>query len=274
MAKESLLGARIINLIFNLIIILIFLFWFYKKFGLLVTSIITPLILCNGYFVMAITDFWNPNITLVFSFMFFIFLFEYIGSENKNIIKLSAVMIFPILAIMAQGHFVVFFSMIPTIIIYLIIKFKRTIKYILFWIFGVFISFLEYLPYIISELKNGFNNTNMIFSVRSGLSSLPFPQMHAIFLFPTNEMSVFYGNSIYGSINFWFQYPLMILGLLFLFASIIFSFYCIIRVFYFVFNKKYEAKSNIEKTLIEMLKIFLIFIPTTIIINILARSKP
>ena len=70
---------------------------------------------------MAITDFWNPNITLVFSFMFFIFLFEYIGSENKNIIKLSAVMIFPILAIMAQGHFVVFFSMIPTIIIYLII---------------------------------------------------------------------------------------------------------------------------------------------------------
>ena len=274
MAKESLLGAKIINLIFNLIIISIFLFWFYKKFGLLVTSIITPLILCNGYFVMAITDFWNPNITLVFSFMFFIFLFEYIGSENKNIIKLSAVMIFPILAIMAQGHFVVFFSMIPTIIIYLIIKFKRTIKYILFWIFGVFISFLEYLPYIISELKNGFNNTNMIFSVRSGLSSLPFPQMHAIFLFPTNEMSVFYGNSIYGSINFWLQYPLMILGLLFLFATIIFSFYCIIRVFYFVFNRKYEPKSNIEKTLIEMLKIFLIFIPTTIIINILARSKP
>ena len=273
-ANESLLGAKIINLIFNLIIISIFLFWFYKKFGLLITSIITPLILCNGYFVMATTDFWNPNITLIFSFLLFIFLFEYIGSENENIIKLSAVIIFPILAIMAQGHFVTFFSMIPTIIIYLIIKFKRSIKYILFWILGVFISFLEYLPYIISELKNGFNNTNMIFSLRSGLAKLPFPQMHAIFLFPTNEMSVFYGNSIYGSVSFWIQYPIMLLGLLFLFASIIFSFYCIIRAFYFVFNNRYEAKSKIEKTLIEMLKIFLIFIPTTIIINILARSKP
>ena len=60
LASESLLAARVINFIFNLIIISIFLFWFYKKFGLMITSFIAPLILCNGYFVIAITDFWNP----------------------------------------------------------------------------------------------------------------------------------------------------------------------------------------------------------------------
>ena len=33
LSGESLFGAKVINLIFNLIIISIFLFWFYKKFG-------------------------------------------------------------------------------------------------------------------------------------------------------------------------------------------------------------------------------------------------
>ena len=244
-ASESLLGAKIINLIFSLIIISIFLFWVYKKFGLMTLSFITPLILCNGYFVMATTDFWNPNVTLLFSFLFLIFLYEYIEDENDNMVKASAIMIFPILAIMAQGHFVTFFSMIPTVIIYLI-----------------------------SEMQNGFNNTNLIFSARSSLWKLPFPQMHAITLFPTNEMSVFYGNSIYGSINYWLSYPIMILGLLFLFISIGFSFYCIIRGVYFAFNRKYKPNSNTEKTLLELFRIFLLYVPVTIIFNILAKSKP
>ncbi|AFR70397.1 MFS_1 multi-domain protein [Brachyspira pilosicoli B2904] len=113
LSSESLLGAKIINLIFNLIIIFIFLFWFYKRFGLMIVSFIAPLILCNGYFVMAITDFWNPNLSLIFGFLLFILLFEYIDITNennkrRNIIKLSAVFIFPIIAIMAQGHFFVF----------------------------------------------------------------------------------------------------------------------------------------------------------------------
>lgn len=274
LASESLLGAKIINLIFNLIIISIFLFWIYKKFGLMILSFITPLILCNGYFVMATTDFWNPNVTLIFSFLFLIFLYEYIEDKKDNIAKASALLIFPILAIMAQGHFVTFFSMIPTVIVYLIIKFKRTLKYIVYWVIGVIISFLEYLPYLISEIQNGFNNTNLIFSVRSGLGKIPFPQMHAITLFPTNEMSVFYGNSIYGSINYWLSYPIIILGLLFLFISISFSFYCIIRGIYFAFNKKYKPNSNTEKTLLELFRIFLLYIPVTIIFNILAKSKP
>lgn len=113
LASESLLGAKIINLIFNLIIISIFLFWFYKRFGLTILSFIAPLILCNGYFIISITDFWNPTLSLIFSFLLFIFLFEYINdaqedSERKNIVKISAILIFPIIAVMAQGHFFCF----------------------------------------------------------------------------------------------------------------------------------------------------------------------
>lgn len=66
----------------------------------------------------------------------------------------------------------------------------------------------------------------------------------------------------------------MILGLLFLFISIGFSFYCIIRGVYFAFNRKYKPNSNTEKTLLELFRIFLLYVPVTIIFNILAKSKP
>ena len=147
------------------------------------TSFIASLILCNVYMVLAISDFLNQHITLIFSFLLFILLFEYIDTaeendKRKNIIKLSAVFIFPILAIMAQGHFFTFFSMIPTVIVYLIIKYKRTLKYILYWSLGVFISFLEYLPYLISEIQSNFSNLKMAMSIRDSFSSFPFPQIY------------------------------------------------------------------------------------------------
>lgn len=275
LSNENLLGAKIINFIFNIIIISIFLFWFYKRFGLIITSFIAPLILCNAYFVMAITDFWNPNLSLIFGFLLFIFLFEYLSeneedNKRKKIVSTSAVTIFPILAIMAQGHFFVFFSLIPTLIIYLIIKYKRTLKYIKFFSIGIFLSFLEYLPYLISEVQSNFSNLNMIFSTRSSFTKFPFPQIQALFIFPTNDISFFYGSKIYSSIKFWSQYPITILGLLFLFLSFIFVFISLIRSIYFSFLKKNRTISDNEKTIIEMVKIFLLFIPVTIIGNLFA----
>ena len=275
LASESLLGAKIINFIFNLIIISIFLFWFYKRFGLMIVSLIASLILCNGYFVIAIIDFWNPNLSLIFSFLLFIFLFEYIdeneeNDKRRNIVGISAIMIFPILAIMAQGHFFVFFSLVPTIIIYLIIKLRRTLKYIKFFSIGIFLSFLEYLPYLISEIQTDFVNLNMIFNTRSSFTKFPFPQIQSIFVFPTNEMSTFYGSKMISIIKFWNMYPLKFLGLLFLFISIIFAFICLLRSIYFSFNKNYIVNSDNEKIIIEMMRIFLLFIPITIIGNILA----
>ncbi len=278
LSGESFLGSKIINLIFSLIIISIFLFWFYKKFGLMSVSLITPLILCNGYFIMAITDFWNPNISLIFSFLFFIFLFEYIDNRNedntrKNIVRFSAVLVFPILAIMAQGHFFTFFSLIPTVIVYLIIKYKRTLKYILFWSIGVFISFLEYLPYLISELNSNFNNLKMALNLSSGFRRFLFPQIYSLLLFPTNEMSGFYGTTINSTRFFWENNNFRILGILFLFITALFSLFCFIRAVYIFFIKRKINIDSNESVIIEMFKLYLIFILVTIVFSLFSKSK-
>ncbi|WP_157149500.1 hypothetical protein [Brachyspira pilosicoli] len=283
LSNENFIVSKVINLIFNLIIAYIFLFWIFKKFGYFFTSIISMLLLFNPYFIMASTDFWNPNLSLIFSLLLFIFLFEYIDDcdeddKRKNIVRISAVLIFPILAIIAQGHFFSFFSIIPTIIVYLIIKYKRTLKYIVYWILGVFISFLEYLPYLISEFNNGFNNTKLIFETKSGFSSFPFPQIHAIFLLPTNEMSIYYSSNLNGILHFWKSNPFAIIGIIFLFISVLFSIYCFIRSGYFLFfnrKKTYIDNNSINKRkiILNMLFIMYLYIPITIILNIVFTSK-
>lgn len=276
LAGESLLSARIINFIFNLLIISIFLFWLYKKFGFFIVGFITPLILCNGYFIIAITDFWNPNLSLIFSFIFFIFLFEYIDnieedSKRKNIIRFSAVLVFPILAIIAQGHFFTFFSIIPTVILYLIIKYKRTLKYIVFWIIGVFISFLEYLPYLISEFNNDFSNLKMVLNLSSSFSRLSFPQIYALLLFPTNEISNFFGTTIHSIIFFWENNNFRILGILFLLITVLFSAYCFINSL--LICKRYTVKDAKDSVIMDMFKLYLLFIFVTIFISLILKSK-
>ena len=273
LASESLLGAKIINLIFSLLILFVFLFWFYKKYGLTITSFLGALLLINPYFIMSSTDFWNPNSALIFSFLLFIFLYEYINSKNENIVKFSAVIIFPIVAIIAQFHFFTFFSIVPTIIVYLIIRFKRTKKYFIFWVIGVFLSFLEYVPYLVNELQNDFFNMKMIFSTKSGFSSFPFPQIHSIILLTTNEMSIYHSSNMEGIVNFWKSIPYSPFIITFLFLTILFSAFCFIRSIYIFFSKKYYKNSPNENTLIEMIFIILIYIPVTIFFNIVFVSK-
>ena len=270
---ENISNARLINLIFSLFILSIFLIWFYKKFGLFLTSIMMAFLLCNPYIMTAITNFWNPNITLLFSFFFFIFLFEYINNENQKIKKISASLIFPTLAIMAQGHFTVFFSMIPTLIIYLTIRFKNTKKYLPYFFLSVFISFLLYLPYLITEMQNGFNNLHLALNIRENLQKIPFPQIYFLLLFPTNEMSAIFGTRIGSFIYFWFTKPIYFYGLIFLIISVIFSGFAFVRSFIFLI-KKQNVNDNIEKTFKELIFILFLFIPTTILSFIIFRSKP
>ena len=275
MSGNSFYFARLINLFFSLIIVCIFLVWVYKKFGLFICSVISSLVLTNGYLILAVTDFWNPHITLLFSFILFIFLFEYLDnteedSKRKITVQFSALIIFPILAIMAQGHFVTFFSMIPTIIIYLIINYKRTKKFILFWGIGVFISFLEYLPYIINEINSGFSNINKIFSLRSGFKSFGFPQIHAMFIYPTNEMSSFYGSGTNAIVNFWIEKPAYIYGLIFLFLSLLLIILSIVYSSYILIRK--NSENGNMKILLIMLKIYFLFIPVTILVYLMSKS--
>ncbi|WP_157150192.1 hypothetical protein [Brachyspira sp. SAP_772] len=273
LSNENLLNARIINLIFNLIILIVFLFWFYRKFGIFITSIMSALILCNPYVILAITDFWNPNITLIFSFLFFIFLFEYINNDNKKIKQISSIFIFPILALMAQGHFVVFFSMVPTIIVYLIIRFKTTKHYFLYWSIGVFIAFLLYLPYLVSEFQNGFNNLKLAMNIRDGLNRIPFPQIYALLIFPTNEMSSMIGTRFGSVYYFWTKNGIYFYGLIFLILSVLISVFLFFNSIFIVIKNK-NIDDKLTRTVVEMFYVFLMFIPITILSFIIFRSKP
>ena len=259
LSNENLYIAKIINYFFSLLLISIFIFWLYKRLGFFVCSLMSPLILLNGYVVKAMTNFWNPNIALIFSFIFFIFLYEYIY------------IIFPILAIIAQGHFASFFSVIPTMILYLILNYKNTVKYIKYWILGVFLSFLEYLPYLISEFNNGFYNTKLMLSKGSDTGKIIIAKIQALFLFPTNEMSSHYLRGFNNIIEFWTSEPSYIYGLIFLILNLIFSIYCLINMFYFVFNFKYKAKIINEKVSIELSKFFILSIFLTLLCFLIFR---
>lgn len=264
-------NARAINMAFSIFIILIFLYWIYKKLGFFVFVISYIFIFFNGYILKATTDFWNPSLVLILSFITYILFYEYIGNKNENIKKLSAIFLFPFLAIMGQSHFATFFSFTSTLIVYLIIRFKYTKKYLLFWGIGVFISFLLYLPYLISEIQNGFQNTIMILNTREGLRNLPFPQIYAVLFYPTNEMSTYFGSRLNSIIYFWFSKPPYIYGFIFLILSIFFSAFCFIRAIVLLIKKKFV--DDIERNLVEMFFILLLSIPVTIVSFIVFKSK-
>jgi len=273
LANESLDGARLINLIFSFSIILIFLFWCYKKFNIFITSIISAFILCNGYVINSVINFWNPNITLLFSFIFFILLYEYIAEDKHSITVISSIFIFPTLAIMAQAHFTVFFSMVPTIIVYLIIKYKKTKIYILYWSLGVFISFLLYLPYLILEIQNDFINLNLALNVRERLATFPIPQLYALLIFPTNEISVLLGTRFNSAKYFWTTGTPYFYGLIFLFLSMMFSFYTFVNALILLIKKNYNSKIKTEKICKELMFILMLFIPATMISFFIFKSK-
>ena len=88
-------------------------------------SILSVLTLFNIYFVYTNNIFYNPNITLSLSFLLIPLLGEYIISDKPYI---PAMMFFPLLALMGQAHFAVYYGIVPTVIVYLIIRYKYTIK--------------------------------------------------------------------------------------------------------------------------------------------------
>lgn len=263
--------ARIFNFISMIIPALIFLFWVYKRFGFEILSVISVLTLFNIYFVYTNNIFYNPNITLSLSFLFTVLIGEYIIGKNKNI---PAMMFFPCLALMGQAHFAVYYGIVPTVIIYLIIRYKETIKNIKYLSIGVFISFLLYLPYLISEIKYDFYNTKKMlsFSTNSDLRNIfPFPQVHSLLMFPTNEFSVMYSaNNFNKIISFYLdKNPYYIFTLSILIISIIIVFIAFIyTLVYFIKNKNNEN----EKLLKELFIIFLLYFPTTIIITIIGKG--
>ena len=109
-------------------------------------------------------------------------------------------------------------------------------------------------------------------NIRDSLNKIPFPQIYALIIFPTNEMSSLIGTRFNSILYFWTKDGVYIYSLIFLFLSLLLS---IFMFFYsiFVFVKNKKLLKNTNKTLKEIFFIFLIFIPITILSFIIFRSK-
>lgn len=201
-------GARLVNLITSILISIIFFVWLYKRFSITTFFIILALMSVNVYFLQAVNFIYNPHNPLILSFIFLPILYEYLYNDKKFI---YAVLLFPILALSAQCHFSNFFSIIPSLIVFLIIRWKKdTKKNIIPLSIGVFISFLTYLPYLIYQFQNNFESLAKILSRKSELDSyyvIQPPQIYSIFLFTTNEPGYKYvickWNKRYYKLLFW-----------------------------------------------------------------------
>ena len=266
--------TRLYFMFLTTIILFVFLFWLYKRFGKYITAVFLALIICNAYLFFANIDIYNPNLVIFLSFIFLILFCEYVADSKYSFI--SALLMFPLLALMAQCHFAIFFSIVPSLIVYHIIRFKKlTKKYIMPLIASVFISFLFYLPYLISEIQNGFLNTISMLSFREGGKLVGLPQIYCMFIYPTTEMSIFYGrtNAI---LYFWFKNNYaFIFEALILILSALFSIYALFFAVKKIFSNTFKNSKDIKDIMLkESMILYLIYIPTTILVFVIAKSKP
>ncbi|WP_300370068.1 hypothetical protein [Brachyspira sp.] len=265
-------GARFINMITSILVSLIFFIWLYKRFNLLTFAIITALMSVNPYFLYACNSIYNPNNPLILSFIFLPVLYEYLYNDKKFI---YAILLFPILALSAQSHFSNFFSIIPSLIVFLIIRWKKDTKEnIIPLLIGVFISFLTYLPYLIYQFQNNFESLSKILGRKLELASnyiIQPPQIYSIFLFITNEPGAKYTNGIKDIINIYFgSNPLYIFSFIFYILSFVFILIVLIHTYKHFFSKKMitddDKKTN---TLKDLLFFYIVYIVATVVFYML-----
>ena len=267
-------GARFINLIISILVSIIFFIWVYKRFGLTTFSIIIILMSVNLYFLKAGNDIYNPHPPLIFSFIFLPMLYEYLYNDKKFI---YAVFLFPILALSAQCHFSNFFSLIPSLIVFLILRWKKdTKKNIVPLAIGVFISFLTYLPYLIYQFQHKFIGLSQILNRKSEIDSVNViqpPQIYSIFLFTTNESGNKYVNGIQDIINSYFgNNPLYVFTFVFYILSFVFALLAFIYTYKHFFTKKMITDDYIKtNTLKDLLYFYIIYVATSIVFYMLAN---
>lgn len=261
-------GARLVNLITSILISIIFFVWLYKRFSITTFFIILALMSVNVYFLQAVNFIYNPHNPLILSFIFLPILYEYLYNDKKFI---YAVLLFPILALSAQCHFSNFFSIIPSLIVFLIIRWKKdTKKNIIPLSIGVFISFLTYLPYLIYQFQNNFESLAKILSRKSELDSyyvIQPPQIYSIFLFTTNEPGYKYVNGIKDIINSYFgNNPLYVFTFIFYILSILAALFILIYTYKHFFTKKMITNNTKEtNALKDLLLFYVVYILSTIV---------
>ncbi|MEI0495199.1 hypothetical protein R4J09_07245 [Brachyspira intermedia] len=266
-------GARFVNLITSILVSAIFFIWLYKRFSLTTFSIMIALMSVNVYFLYTGNEVYNPNNPLILSFVFLPVLYEYLYNEKKFI---YGVLLFPILALSAQCHFSNFFSLIPSLIVFLIIRWKKdTKKNIIPLFIGVFISFLTYLPYLIYQFQNNFEGLAKILNTKSYLDNkyaIQPPQIYSILLFTTNESGGKYTNGIKDIIDAYFgSNPLYAFTFIFYILSFVFALTALIYAYKHFFSKKMltddDKKTNALK---DLLFFYIVYIISSIVFYMIA----
>lgn len=274
-------GARLVNLITTVLFGAIFLFWIYRRFGLITFAIMTALMSANVYFLNAGNSIYNPHNPLVFSFLFLPILYEYLYSNDGNKKFICGILLFPILALIAQCHFSNFFSMIPALIIFLIMRWKKdTKKNILPLSIGVFISFLTYLPYIIYQFKNNFEGIFKILGRKSEVDAITIiqpPQIYSILLFATNEGGNKYVGGLKDILSHYFgNNSSYIYIYIYIFAfyilSIALAIFILIYSYKHFFAKKMITENEREtNTLKDLLLFYIVYIISSIVFYMIAN---
>ena len=263
--------ARIIDVSLYLLILFIFLVWLYFRFGFIFAAIMTSFMAVNCILFEATTSFTNPNTVVMFSYIFCMFFVEYLRDTKYS--KIFAALLFPVLAIMGQFHFAVYYGVVPTLLVYLIIKRNYSKKYFKYLALGVFISFLLYLPYLVVEIQNGFNNSLKMINLSKGYTvpfSKRFPQIYAQIIYPTFTLNKF---DVKTALTYWGVFsPIVIIAIIISHIIVIASF-----VYSIIFLCKKDLfkgqRFQNDSILKEVLFFYFLYIPVAILCPMILKGK-
>ena len=263
--------ARIIDVSLYLLILFIFLIWLYFRFGFISAAIMTSFMAVNCILFEATTSFTNPNSVVMFSFLFCMFFVEYLRDTKYS--KIFAALLFPVLAIMGQFHFAVYYGVVPTLLVYLIIKRDYSKKYFKYLALGVFISFLLYLPYLVVEIQNGFNNSLKMINLSKGYT-VPFykrfPQIYAQIIYPTFTLNKF---DVKTALTYWgWASPIVIIAIIISHVIVIASF--VYSIIFLCKKDLFKGQRFQNDTILkEILFFYFLYIPVAILCPMILKGK-
>lgn len=263
LSKENFDITKLLNYILITISPIIFILFVLKRFGIKIASIIISLLFMNITFLHLQNEIYNPDTVFILSFLSITLILIYISSDNK-ISYIASIFIFPILAMESMCHIATFFSIVPTFIIYLILRWKKTKNYIIPLSIGILISFLLYVPYFVYEIKNNFPNFMNVINLKNSTKPIiqP-PQIWSILFFSTNEPNYNYGNNIMVIFTRWFNGDIkLIFSFIFYIISVLIGLSSFIILIKDLFQKKLKDKLIFR----ESAAIYFIYIVATIII--------
>ena len=263
--------ARIIDVSLYLLVLFIFLIWLYFRFGFISAAIMTSFMAVNCILFEATTSFTNPNSVVMFSFLFCMFFVEYLRDTKYS--KFFAALLFPVLAIMGQFHFAVYYGIVPTLLVYLIIKRNYSKKYFKYLALGVFISFLLYLPYLIVEIQNGFNNSLKMINLSKSYA-VPFykrfPQIYAQIIYPTFTLNKF---DVKTALTYWGVFsPIVIIAIIISHVIVIASF--VYSIIFLCKKDLFKGQRFQNDTILkEILFFYFLYIPVAILCPMILKGK-